>query len=208
MGALRTGSSPRVRGTPSAQGHDESRGRFIPACAGNAEAVGSRLRGRAVHPRVCGERGVSVASVEQMDGSSPRVRGTRERFRVIAVSIRFIPACAGNASASRRRLLGSTVHPRVCGERATTQQFISQMGGSSPRVRGTRLEAHRILGLARFIPACAGNAAGTDVQDNSVAVHPRVCGERGGIYAMNEDDYGSSPRVRGTLNRSRELGSR
>ena len=51
-----TGSSPRVRGTPDADGHGKLHDRFIPACAGNSDA----WQGWAA----------------DAGGSSPRVRGT------------------------------------------------------------------------------------------------------------------------------------
>ena len=56
------GSSPRVRGTAhevDASWHDE---RFIPACAGNSPSTWSSARNKTVHPRVCGEQLIGVAS--------------------------------------------------------------------------------------------------------------------------------------------------
>ena len=74
-----SGSSPRVRGTPSGRLRRACRPRFIPACAGNSNALASNAN----------------ADI----GSSPRVRGT---LRVDVVEFerrRFIPACAGNSRA-------------------------------------------------------------------------------------------------------------
>ena len=71
---------------------------------------------------------------------------------------RFIPACAGNASADHRRKGAATVHPRVCGERLAPVAAIGGPAGSSPRVRGTLGLARASLEGVRFIPACAGNA--------------------------------------------------
>ena len=65
----------------------------------------------------------------------------------------------------------------------------------------------------RFIPACAGNAAFDAWSVQSIAVHPRVCGERIVLEIMcYSRKVGSSPRVRGTLQAlsdraSLELGS-
>ena len=50
----------------------------------------------------------------------------------------------------------------------------------------------------RFIPACAGNASTTSSPIDTSAVHPRVCGERGGSSGNSATTGGSSPRVRGT----------
>ena len=115
----------------------------------------------------------------QLNGSSPRVRGTR-------------PPTA--RPGSRR-----AVHPRVCGELIFSPIDHTRQFGSSPRVRGTpRCVCHRDAtppvhprvcgelhdarsrrqtGL-RFIPACAGNSRSTTTPKSGVS--------------------GSSPRVRGT----------
>ena len=50
-----TGSSPRLRGTPSLSSHPNPGARFIPAPAGNTGPAISSIRARTVHPRACGE---------------------------------------------------------------------------------------------------------------------------------------------------------
>ena len=152
------GSSPRVRGTRAHCHIERKLGRFIPACAGNAGTFISGLRGESVHPRVCGERPNRRRHAASAIGSSPRVRGTRLRRRPRARAVRFIPACAGNATAVRRTVCRCAVHPRVCGERWTPDQAFDALSGSSPRVRGTRQSVAQDLLPTRFIPACAGNA--------------------------------------------------
>ena len=91
-------SSPRVRGTHIDGETPNDERRFIPACAGNAQASIGRYSDSAVHPRVCGERRIHPTEEGIRNGSSPRVRGTPEiGVRAPAVG-RFIPACAGNAA--------------------------------------------------------------------------------------------------------------
>ena len=92
-----------------------------------------------------------------------------------------------------------SVHPRVCGERevpfelaGADVRFIPACAGNAraspgPKVRG-----------CRFIPACAGNAYSALHRCASIAVHPRVCGERRSVRALRCPKAGSSPRVRGT----------
>ncbi len=92
------GSSPRVRGTHRDQGRDSVYERFIPACAGNASRARGQQPMRSVHPRVCGERLAQVFGLPVRSGSSPRVRGTPQSSMLALDSLRFIPACAGNAS--------------------------------------------------------------------------------------------------------------
>ena len=171
---------------------------------------------------MCGERVNGKRRAQFICGSSPRVRGTLERIAARVDLRRFIPACAGNAPATRLCGLSLTVHPRVCGERSRNRRPITHGAGSSPRVRGT-LEVLTRPGIQRrFIPACAGNAP---LGDSSVstyhgssprvrgtrthappptsptAVHPRVCGERIHPPAPCCGTGGSSPRVRGTHRR-------
>jgi len=87
------------------------------------------------------------------------VRGTLAIHRHALDCVRFIPACAGNATLNDSLVPGGSVHPRVCGERQYWRGDKSWQTGSSPRVRGTlRHDLDCTVG-DRFIPACAGNAA-------------------------------------------------
>jgi len=157
-GGLVTGSSPRVRGTRAVACILRRHIRFIPACAGNA-ALATAFHERAtVHPRVCGERGSGARLTSPSPGSSPRVRGTPLLLEMRSLSIRFIPACAGNARRAFSRTFSTPVHPRVCGERRERRKRGCGESGSSPRVRGTRFAFGRSDNIHRFIPACAGNA--------------------------------------------------
>src|SRR5579883_2995226 len=117
------GSSPRVRGTLYLEQFSCSYERFIPACAGNADKALETIPAAAVHPRVCGERNAQVSGGVVACGSSPRVRGTHKQFVAWLKRNRFIPACAGNAPGSGTSGQPGTVHPRVCGERSSTQEF-------------------------------------------------------------------------------------
>ncbi len=112
-------------------------------------------------------------------GSSPRLRGTRSTRRSRGSWSRFIPAPAGNAPAPCRRMPWPAVHPRACGERCAGKCWGRNIGGSSPRLRGTRLR----LICWYFMSA----------------VHPRACGERATTSWRGCCIAGSSPRLRGTL---------
>ena len=111
------GSSPHARGTHIDSRRDRGRQRFIPACAGNARTRSARLPGRAVHPRMRGERMVADDHSSVAIGSSPHARGTHATPVFPLVVLRFIPACAGNASLSSSSITPMTVHPRMRGER-------------------------------------------------------------------------------------------
>jgi len=66
----------------------------------------------------------------------------------------------------------------TCGERSAGDAAMATSTGSSPRVRGTGpfFSWHQYPG--RFIPACAGNGISLPTLIVTIAVHPRVCGER------------------------------
>ena len=152
------GSSPHARGTPSHDPREHRRIRFIPACAGNARTARTSLPPISVHPRMRGERSGDCTGEHEKCGSSPHARGTRIRRQFPRIPHRFIPACAGNASAftSSGHLL--SVHPRMRGERWTPPLLMPPSVGSSPHARGTP-NSQMVDGLrSRFIPACAGNA--------------------------------------------------
>ncbi len=136
-----TGSSPRVWGTPPLPIRLAAVARFIPACVGNATSRKKADDQRPVHPRVCGERSLGVYSSLMRSGSSPRVWGTRASSIVRQRVQGFIPACVGNAYCIRWTYGGTTVHPRVCGERRPDGSSIGLADGSSPRVWGTQLQS-------------------------------------------------------------------
>ena len=195
------GSSPRLRGTPLNRGSSAFPERFIPASAGNSYGRGSRRERGSVHPRVCGELAICAPACMAVCGSSPRLRGTREARAGTRRRRRFIPASAGNSSASRFRTARRSVHPRVCGELTARCHTCGYKTGSSPRLRGTRRGQTRDLEEERFIPASAGNSPAGENQKAREAVHPRVCGELPNAAGASDTTDGSSPRLRGTHRR-------
>ena len=70
------GSSPRVRGTVASPSSIRATPGIIPACAGNSSCSNSLVDEHRDHPRVCGEQLTNDELEENIEGSSPRVRGT------------------------------------------------------------------------------------------------------------------------------------
>ena len=103
------GLSPRVRGNRVRRLPGLSETGSIPACAGEPERSGRRVRGRRVYPRVCGGTAGRLQSPVQCWGLSPRVRGNR------ASLAQSIPACAGEPVTSGESPSPLRVYPRVCG---------------------------------------------------------------------------------------------
>ena len=193
-----TGSSPRVRGTGCLSGDGRPGVRFIPARAGNSSSVNERPSTAPVHPRACGEQQYRRCGLEYGTGSSPRVRGTGPQNRIHYPRRRFIPARAGNSRGDHRRHGRAAVHPRACGEQASSTLPSSPVSGSSPRVRGTVGYAALASLVRRFIPARAGNSKWHCHRHPCSAVHPRACGEQAFMLPSKSISNGSSPRVRGT----------
>ncbi len=151
------GSSPRARGTRHTECSNIRIRRFIPAGAGNTSR--SRCGGcsRPVHPRGRGEHDLKPDVDDSPLGSSPRARGTLTESALMAPSLRFIPAGAGNTRIVGTMTVFGSVHPRGRGEHMCPAHNGHWLHGSSPRARGTRLDRVRRPGADRFIPAGAGN---------------------------------------------------
>ena len=94
------GSSPRMRGKPTACRRSAARMRIIPAHAGQTVSNSSRTSARSDHPRACGANPALSVMTAAPAGSSPRMRGKRAGHRLRPRPYRIIPAHAGQ---TRRR---------------------------------------------------------------------------------------------------------
>ena len=193
------GSSPRMRGTHPDGTADHLRRGIIPAYAGNTKRANPFSNKVRDHPRVCGEHTLQEVIDWCEQGSSPRMRGTRELHGRRTVRHGIIPAYAGNTLAPdlRVRVIGD--HPRVCGEHQSERIRLHVGQGSSPRMRGTRRTVLLGTRVSGIIPAYAGNTWSNAPDTWSSADHPRVCGEHGMADIGDAFNSGSSPRMRGTL---------
>ena len=192
------GSSPRLRGTGIRYQPSRDEGRFIPAPAGNSMNTLAMIMSRTVHPRACGEQNCRPLKKCQDCGSSPRLRGTGVLCGAGAISLRFIPAPAGNRDQFGYSHVWLPVHPRACGEQLPFNPRAPVSPGSSPRLRGTDWPADPVGGCFRFIPAPAGNSPFLLPWRVELPVHPRACGEQFCPSISVCCWIGSSPRLRGT----------
>ena len=135
-------------------------------------------------------------------GSSPQVRGKRV-FHTGTYNVRrLIPAGAGKTIIQCVDELDYAAHPRRCGENINRECRRTRRHGSSPQVRGKldgRLNRRRRIWL---IPAGAGKTCENDSMLTRRAAHPRRCGENPPAPAWMDFVTGSSPQVRGKLNRT------
>ena len=95
-------------------------------------------------------------------------------------------------------LLSMPVYPRVYGERGPGFGSAAQVGGLSPRIRGTDLTHKKGRLTGRFIPAYTGNGGSCFSTQISTSVYPRVYGERPAACRRGHSADGLSPRIRGT----------
>ncbi len=150
------GLSPRVRGNRWVLRVFFLRGGSIPACAGEPPWFRGQGGSDKVYPRVCGGTlGVRPARIPWW-GLSPRVRGNRRVSSRERVSMRSIPACAGEPALNQIPPDYIRVYPRVCGGTVVSRVWKDARGGLSPRVRGNLTMWICRFQPIRSIPACAG----------------------------------------------------
>ena len=110
---------------------------LIPAGAGNIASSRSGNTPHGAHPRRCGEHPRADASLLELNGSSPQVRGTFRRRLRRRDDLGLIPAGAGNIGSSSPCDGLLEAHPRRCGEHQGAVSDGATLWGSSPQVRGT-----------------------------------------------------------------------
>ena len=132
----RRGSPPRMRGKDLPFTCDcESTG-ITPAYAG--KSMGALIADAAErdHPRVCGEKMVSMIPHRRSRGSPPRMRGKELRVETCFSHDGITPAYAGKRVAGGFRPGTTQDHPRVCGEKSRPGVVANSIKGSPPRMRG------------------------------------------------------------------------
>ena len=110
---------------------------------------------------------------------------------------RITPAHAGKTRLKKQNLLRPPDHPRACGENCCHSRLSSGSSGSSPRMRGKRLQLLHQLLVFRITPAHAGKTQKTFSFSTRRADHPRACGENPESGIPKLSNVGSPPRMRG-----------
>ena len=196
---IKSGLSPRIRGTAERQGASIVGIRFIPAYTGNGFRKRVGYTRWPVYPRVYGERVCLLVAVQLNDGLSPRIRGTGRFRQPPPQTARFIPAYTGNGGSCSGLDGCPAVYPRVYGERQKPRARPCRKNGLSPRIRGTVIWAAHRMSRSRFIPAYTGNGETRPTFWPRRTVYPRVYGERGAVALFRNFPHGLSPRIRGTV---------
>ncbi len=110
------GSSPRLWGTPAPPKLWQIIVRFIPTPVGNTPWPASPSLPSPVHPHACGEHSGQLPGASAVNGSSPRLWGTRGEGGSGHFLQRFIPTPVGNTLEPNSGLFRMPVHPHACGE--------------------------------------------------------------------------------------------
>ena len=150
------------------------------------------------------------------------MRGTPLDVSLAAQCLGIIPAHAGNTRHLTATASSTGDHPRACGEHHPNVGDHLKATGSSPRMRGTRSIRNSRTIHPGIIPAHAGNTGAlrrsvSHGRDHPRACgehlislwrvrhggdHPRACGEHAVSKATSDSVKGSSPRMRGTPERT------
>ena len=171
------GSSPRMRGAPVLPRRAGRRAGIIPAYAGSTVNSENQAGGFWDHPRVCGEHSLISCSSLLSSGSSPRMRGALCRGRSLSKRTGIIPAYTGSTNRVIISMSSVRDHPRICGEHKLGYPNTNRNTGSSPHMRGARLQAYRSGSVRGIIPAYAGSTRQAPCRCPPRRDHPRVCGE-------------------------------
>ncbi len=152
-----SGSSPHVRGAHLLRDRQVMGHGIIPACAGSTPRRRTGTGKEWDHPRMCGEHYGDSDFVNELEGSSPHVRGARFIKSATQDAVGIIPACAGSTPQMTHSISITWDHPRMCGEHIVKHVRPCSKRGSSPHVRGARIPSQRQGRLSGIIPACAGS---------------------------------------------------
>ena len=170
---------------------------ITPAYAGKRSA--GREFGTAAwdHPRACGEKAMSVTTMNKSQGSPPRMRGKVGHCLSVDSRSGITPAYAGKRPKQAVGSFQPRDHPRVCGEKSSSRHEKSRNQGSPPRMRGKDQSICKNLERMGITPAYAGKSEYTFIFCRVVWDHPRVCGEKLLCNLRPGSQEGSPPRMRG-----------
>ena len=129
------GLPPRMRGKVISSLQCDFLSGITPAYAGKSAGSGHGGLCFWDHPRVCGEKMVSMIPHRRSRGSPPRVRGKVQPLGERGSQAGITPACAGKRRSIGRLSQPTRDHPRVCGEKSMYDYGNNTAQGSPPRMR-------------------------------------------------------------------------
>ena len=129
-------------------------------------------------------------------GSSPHTRDKSIRGYRATLKSRIIPAYAGQILHSQSILTALKDHPRIRGTNLSWESFFGSQSGSSPHTRDKFINAFRLQGYCRIIPAYAGQMIGSFICSPHRQDHPRIRGTNAIVTSVSPLTMGSSPHTR------------
>ena len=107
------------------------------------------------------------------------------------------PAYAGKSSRCATWLVSMKDHPRLCGEKNADEPYSQCTAGSPPPMRGKGVVGTAYQKSTGITPAYAGKSFAKTIRVPQSRDHPRLCGEKCRLYAMQTAGTGSPPPMRG-----------
>ena len=133
--------------------------RITPAYAGKSLPVQILRAAHRDHPRLCGEKLVTVSCHTSGRGSPPPMRGKGNIFRRRSCDIWITPAYAGKRPLERPLTTATKDHPRLCGEKDQDPFGAVRDAGSPPPMRGKAEREKAEREKDRITPAYAGKSS-------------------------------------------------
>ena len=134
------------------------------------------------------------------------MRGSLLQHHTLRQHSGIIPAHAGLTATSRVVGVLGGDHPRACGAHCIIHGRTLPSGGSSPRMRGSRLTVRGNDGSYGIIPAHAGLTTFLWLNQDVTRDHPRACGAHDWCPQKHPPPMGSSPRMRGSHVANQSIG--
>ena len=170
---------------------------ITPACAGKREGSAARCRRGWDHPRMRGEKSVSLPLMTGGRGSPPHARGKENEKARGGDVVGITPACAGKSPSRALRRSPLWDHPRMRGEKHLIFWRQKEDLGSPPHARGKDIQHKSGWRCERITPACAGKSVRCHHFDRQREDHPRMRGEKPSVCCRPCRYMGSPPHARG-----------
>ena len=132
--------------------------RITPAYAGKRYAGCDFGNVQRDHPRLCGEKLLSIFQKSNHLGSPPPMRGKVLPVLRLWHWDRITPAYAGKSFCLVHKKCSMQDHPRLCGEKQLFLNRQRQTKGSPPPMRGKGIIDISIIMIHRITPAYAGKS--------------------------------------------------
>ena len=191
------GSSPHLRGNPTALVERPLGYGVIPAPTGQPRCSKMEDELMTGHPRTYGATPLHPNNFLLGFGSSPHLRGNPKLSPGLPNPLRVIPAPTGQPLDCRALPTMLEGHPRTYGATVTVCVAPWVTSGSSPHLRGNRDKKRRWGSGRGVIPAPTGQPALTGAMLCPVAGHPRTYGATTRWCGSDRPVQGSSPHLRG-----------